>query len=97
MNTPAVYARVREYRRLTAMDARAEALRLGLSEEEADSFFFSADSDAIWDAQVGRAYRKPVYSNPVLLLLQPIAPMYDELGFLSDEEYKKITGKERKK
>ena len=96
MNNPVVYARAREYRKLTAADAKAEALRLGLSEEEADSFFFSADSDAIWDAQAGRAYRKPVYSNP-MLLLQPIVPMYDELGFLSDEEYKRITGKERKK
>ena len=57
-------------------------------------FLFSADSNAIWDAQEGRAYRKPVYTKPVE---QPIAPMYDELGFLSDEEYKRIMGKERQK
>jgi hypothetical protein len=94
MNTPAVVARVREYRRLTAADVKTEALRLGLTAEEADSFSFTADSNAIWDAQEGRDYRKPVYTKR---LQQPVVPMYDELGFLSDEEYKRIMGKERQK
>jgi hypothetical protein len=93
MNTPAVVARVREYRALTAADATAEGLRHGLTEEEMSNFLFTADSNAIWDAQEGRAYRKPVYTVRVQ---QPKA-MYDELGFLSDEEYKRLMGKERQK
>ena len=92
MNNP-VNARVREYRRLTAADARAEAERLGLNEEERAKFFFSADSNAIWDAQAGYRYTKPVYKKRV----EEPAPVYDELGFLTDEEYKKITGKDRQK
>jgi hypothetical protein len=93
MNTPAVVARVREYRMLTAADAKAEGLRLRLTAEEMDKFLSSADSNAIWDAQEGRAYRKPVYTQQQQL----IVPMFDELGFLSDEEYKRIMGKERQK
>jgi hypothetical protein len=94
MNHPEIVARVREYRSLTASDARAEAQRLGLGEEERTYFLSNADSNAIWDAQEGRAYRKPVYTPrqpPVTV------PLYDELGFLTDEEYKRIMGKERKK
>jgi hypothetical protein len=94
MNTPAVIARVKEYRMQTAKDAQEEATRLALDSEETQTFLFSADSNAIWDAQQGRQYRKPVYTPRPL---PTIVPMYDELGFLSDEEYKRLTGKERKK
>ncbi len=94
MNTPTVVARVREYRMLTAADAKTEGLRLRLTDEELDKFLFTADSNAIWDAQQGRAYRKPVYTVPPQQL---IVPMYDEMGFLTDEEYKRIMGKERQK
>lgn len=88
-----VVERVSQYRKLTAADAKAEGRRLGLSKEEMDIFLFSADSNAIWDAEQGRPYTAPVYTPPALPLIRP---MYDELGFLSDAEYKQITGKERK-
>lgn len=94
MNNPQLVARVREYRSLAAADARTEGLRLGLNDDEMNRFLFSADSNAIWDAQEGRAYRKPIYTKPAQ---QPVVAMYDELGFLSDEEYKRIMGKEREK
>jgi hypothetical protein len=93
MNDPVVIARVAEYRKLTAADAKAEGRRLGLNKEELDTFLFSADSNAIWDAEQGRPYTPPVYSPPAPL----VTPMYEELGFLSDAEYKRIMGKERQK
>jgi len=91
MSDPVV-ERVSQYRKLTAADAKAEGRRLGLNKEEMDIFLFSADSNAIWDAEQGRPYTAPVYTPPA----PRIVPMYDELGFLSDAEYKKIMGKERK-
>jgi hypothetical protein len=94
MDNATVIQRVRKYRADAAKDARDIAAELGLTAEERSNFFFSADSNAIWDAQEGRAYRKPVYTPPPPPM---IVPMYDELGFLSDEEYKRIMGKERKK
>lgn len=94
MNDPNLSIRIKKYRTLAAADASAEGLRLGLKEEEMTSFLFSADLNAIWDAQHGRQYKKPVYTMGVL---QSITPMYNELGFLSDEEYRKIMGKEREK
>jgi len=89
----AVVERVSQYRKLTAADVKAEGRRLGLSKEEMDTFLFSADSNAIWDAEQGRPYTAPVYTPPAPPFIRP---MYDELGFLSDAEYKQITGKERK-
>lgn len=94
MNDPVVTARVMEYRKLTAADAKEEAARLGLSPEEKWDFLFTADSNAIWDAQEGRAYTKPLYTPRAPSIT---APTYDELGFLSDEDYKRITGNSRKK
>jgi hypothetical protein len=93
MNDPVVIARITEYRKLTAAHARAEGCRLGLNKQDLDSFLFSADSNAIWDAEQGRPYTAPVYTAPAPQL---IVPMYDELGFLSDSEYKRIMGRERK-
>jgi len=93
MNDPVVIARITEYRKLTAVHARAEGRRLGLNKQELDSFLFSADSNAIWDAEQGRPYTAPVYTTPAPQL---IVPMYDELGFLSDAEYKRLMGTERK-
>ena len=87
-----VVERVSQYRKLTAADAKAEGRRLGLSKEELSNFLFSADSNAIWDAEQGRPYTAPVYTPPV----PAVSPMYEELGFLTDAEYKQITGKERK-
>lgn len=93
MDNATVRQRVMEYRAAASKDAQAMAKDLGLTSEERNRFLFSADSNAIWDAQEGRAYRKPIYTPPPPPM---IVPMYDELGFLSDEEYKRITGKERK-
>lgn len=93
MDNATARQRVVKYRAATAKDAQAIARELGLTAEETNNFLFNADSNAIWDAQEGRSYRTPVYTprQPAI-----VAPMYDELGFLSDEEYKRITGKERK-
>ena len=94
MENATVRQRVMKYRAAASKDAQAIARELGLTAEETNNFLFSADSNAIWDAQEGRAYRTPVYTprEPPI-----VAPMYDELGFLSDEEYKRLTGNERKK
>jgi hypothetical protein len=85
-------ARVREYRRMTAEDGKAQSIELGLSAEETRRFLSSADSNAIWDAQEGRPYRKPVYVKPASPL-----PKYTEMGFLSDEEYIRLMGVPRTK
>ena len=82
--------RVEAYRKLAAADAAAEARLLGLSQEEKKKYMFDADSNAIWDAQAGIPYTKFPYKKP-----EAPQPTYTELGFLSDEEYKKITGKVR--
>ena len=82
--------RVNAYRKLAAADAAAEAKLLGLTQEEKKTYMFDADSNAIWDAQAGVPYKKFPYKKP-----ETPGPPYTELGFLSDEEYKKIMGKER--
>jgi hypothetical protein len=78
---------VRERRRMCALDAIELAAQLGLSEAEKKDFMFSADSNAIWDAQANYPYRKPVYTPK-----QPAVtgPMYSELGFLSEEQKKRL-------
>lgn len=94
MDNATVRQRVMKYRAAASKDAQGIARELGLSAEERDRFLFSADSNAIWDAQQGRPYRAPVYTPPPP---QIVVPMYSELGFLNHEEYKRLMGKERKK
>ena len=86
-------ARVLEYRGLAAKDAKAQAAELGLSAQETKSLLFDADSNAIWDAQQGSPYQKHLYKKPI----EASQPRYTELGFLSDEEYKRIMGLPRPK
>ena len=85
-----IVERVEAYRKLAAADSAAEAKRLGLSQEEKKTYMFDADSNAIWDAQAGLPYIKFPYKKT-----EAPGPAYTELGFLNDEEYKKIMGKER--
>lgn len=80
---------VRERRRQCALDAIEMATRLGLSEAEKKEFLFDADSNAIWDAQANYPYRKPVYTPKEPRLISPI---YSELGFLNEDEKKRLLG-----
>jgi hypothetical protein len=80
---------VRERRRMCALDAIEVALRLGLSETEKKEFLFDADSNAIWDAQANYPYKKPIYKPKILTVPSPI---YSELGFLNEEEKKRLNG-----
>lgn len=78
---------VRERRAQTYKDAREECIKHGLNEEESSRFCSSADTNAIWDAQANKPYVKPVY---IPKPLPNIAPMYEELGFLSEAEKQKL-------
>lgn len=73
---------IMERRRLAALDAQAEVLANNLNIEDANRYLFEADSNAIWDAQQGRPYRKFEY------VVKPVVnyPKYTELGLLSDEK-----------
>jgi hypothetical protein len=78
-----------ERRNKAAIDGKAEAKKNNLNKEETRNFLFDADSNAIWDAEAGLPY------SPFLYVKKPEEPktIYTELGFLSDEEYKRVTGK----
>jgi hypothetical protein len=93
MDNPIVQQRVIEYRKLASADTLAEAKLLGLNQQETKEYLFDADSNAIWDAQAGYPYTKFLYRKAETIG----GPMYTELGFLSDEEYKLVTGKNRQK
>lgn len=88
------YTQVRERRRQAAIDGQAEAIKHNLNEQETYDFLFHVDSNAIWDAQANLPYKKIAYIKKAE---EKPVPMYTELGYLSNEEYKKITGKEKPK
>jgi hypothetical protein len=79
-------AKIRERRALAHKDASAIALNMNMDEAETKRFLSSADSNAIWDAQQNLPYRTPVPPKPV----EPVGPMYSELGFLSDTQQRKL-------
>jgi len=71
-------------------DAAADARALGMSSEDTRVYLFNADSNAIWDAQQGKPYSRPVPPKKEVIL-----PKYTELGFLTDEQFKALTGQSR--
>jgi hypothetical protein len=88
------YELIMERRKQAAIDGKAEAIKHNLNKEETRNFLFDADSNAIWDAEAGLPY------TPFLYVKKPEEPnepqaIYSELGFLSDEEYKQVTGRAR--
>jgi len=93
MENPIVRQRILEYRKLASADTLAEAKLLGLTKQETKEYLFDADSNAIWDAEAGNPYTKFLYKKTEVIS----APVYTELGFLSDEEYKRVMGKDRQK
>jgi hypothetical protein len=79
---------IMERRRQALIDCLAEAKRLGLNDKETADYRFGADSNAIWDAQEGKPYRFFAYTPRVVVT----GPMYDELGFLTEEQKKALLG-----
>lgn len=79
-------AKIRECRALAHKDASAIALSMNMNETDTKRFLSSADSNAIWDAQQNVPYRTPVPPKPV----EPVGPMYSELGFLSAEQQRQL-------
>jgi len=77
-------------RKQAAADAARDAQLLCMTSAETKAFMFDADSNAIWDAQQGRPYTKHIPS-PTL----EQGPLYSELGFLTDDQYKIVMGKAR--
>jgi hypothetical protein len=73
-------ALIRERRAQAYADAAADASALGLSEGDTRAFLSNADSNAIWDAQQGMPYRRPVPPKKEVVL-----PKYTELGYLSEK------------
>lgn len=73
-------ALIRERRAQAYADAAADARELGLSLEDTRAFLSNADSNAIWDAQQGVPYRRPVPPKKEVAL-----PKYTEMGFLPDK------------
>jgi len=70
------------------MDVMMDARALGLTADDTRMYLFNADSNAIWDAQQGRPYSRPVPPKKEV-------PNCNELGFLSDEQFKALTGHPR--
>jgi hypothetical protein len=85
------YELIMERRKQAAIDGKAEAIKHNLNKEETRNFLFDADSNAIWDAEAGLPYSPFLYVKK----LEELKTKYTELGFLSDEEYKQVTGKIR--
>jgi hypothetical protein len=81
---------VRARRAQAYSDAAADARALGLSAEDTRVYLFNADSNAIWDAQQGRPYTRPVPPKKEVEL-----PKYTELGFMTDEQFTALTRQRR--
>ena len=88
--TQKLNALIQERRALARADVKADAKALGMNAEDTRNFLFDADSNAIWDAQQGRPYSRPVPPKKEEKL-----PTYTELGFLSDEQFKELMGHSR--
>jgi len=70
---------VAERKYQAGQDALADAEARGFTAEQTRNYVFDAQSNAIWDAQQGRPYKKP---SPPLPPSTPHAA-YTELGFLN--------------
>ena len=73
-------------------DAAEDARALGMCAEDTRMYLFDADSSAIWDAQQGLPYSRPVPPKKEVAQTK-----YTEMGFLSDEQFKALMGRAREK
>lgn len=83
---------ISQRRAQAAKDALSDALKRGLNADETNDYVLSATSNAIWDAQQGLPYMKPMYEPPPP---KTTGPMYHELGFLNGQTIQEYLANKR--
>jgi hypothetical protein len=74
------FARIREMRKRAYDDAVEDARIANLTEAETRRFIAEADSNAIWDGEAGRSYRRfPVAAAAAAAATE--VPMYKEMTY----------------